>query len=241
MAEEQRPLRWSQRPFIGPFSARQLAAVVGTLVVAGFLIVALTSPLAGAPGPTPPRPGSGFVPVGEEVEGLRIGDRAPELEGEVGGVEVELRDLDGNVIRLADLRGRPVWINFWATWCPPCQEETPVLREMHEKYAGQGLELVAISVQETTVEDVRSYVERYDLRYTVGFDATSAIFHAYHAFGLPTQLFLDRDGVIRDIVLGPVTREQAEEIIQPLLAGSSVEQGNGLGQCLDRGRCLRVD
>jgi len=219
MGDEQRPApHWSQRPFIGPFSARHVALLVATLVVSGFVLMALTAPLAGAPDPTAPRPGSGFVPVGEATEGLQIGERAPELEGEFGGVEVQLHDLDGNLVRLADLRGRPVWINFWATWCPPCQEETPVLREMYENYHADGLELIAISVQETTVEDVRRYVKLYDLDYTVGFDATSAIFHAYHAFGLPTQLFLDREGVIRQVVLGPVTRAQAQAIIEPLLA-----------------------
>ncbi len=156
--------------------------------------------------------------VGSPEPGLRIGDVAPELTGTTpAGETVELTDLDGNPIRLADLRGHPVWINFWATWCPPCQEETPILRDMHDKYADDGLEVVAISVQETTADDVRAYVERYGLDYTVGFDATSAIFHTYHAFGLPTQLFLDKDGVIRDVVLGPISREAAEQKIQDLL------------------------
>ena len=85
-------------------------------------------------------------------------------------------------------------------------------------HADDGLAVVAISVQETTAEDVRSYVERYGLDYTVGFDATSAVFHTYRAFGLPTQYFLDRDGVIRNVVLGPVNRAQAEQILAPLMA-----------------------
>ena len=65
---------------------------------------------------------------------------------------------------------------------------------------------------------MRAYVQRYGLGYTVGFDATSAVFHAYRAFGLPTQFFLDRNGVIRQVVLGPVTRDQVEQILAPLLA-----------------------
>jgi thiol-disulfide isomerase/thioredoxin len=129
-----------------------------------------------------------------------------------------LTDLDGNPIRLADLKGRPVWINFWASWCPPCQAETPVLRDVYNAHAADGLALVAISVQETSPDDVRAYVQRYGLPFTVGFDATSAIFHTYHAFGLPTQLFLDRDGVIRNVVLGPVNRPQVEQILAPLLS-----------------------
>lgn len=207
-----------KKGLIGPFSAMQVGALVVSLVVVAAILVALNTPLGGRPGPTLPQPGSGFVPVGERIEGLRVGDIAPEFSGTVNGQPVQLADLDGNPIRLADLRGRPVWINFWATWCPPCQEETPVLRDMYEKYEDDGLALVAISVQETTPDDVRAYVERYGLRYTVGFDATSAIFHTYRAFGLPTQLFLDRDGVIRSIVLGPVTREQADTILAPLVA-----------------------
>jgi cytochrome c biogenesis protein CcmG, thiol:disulfide interchange protein DsbE len=220
MAEtEPRATSWSRRPFIGPFSLRHVAILVIALLITAVVLVAINTPLAGTPAEEIPQPGSGFVPVGQAVEGLRLGDVAPEFEGEIGSVPVRLHDLDGNEIRLADLRGRPVWINFWATWCPPCQEETPVLRDMYEKYRDGGLALVAVSVQETTVDDVRRYVETYGLDYTVGFDATSAIFHTYRGFGLPTQFFLDRDGVIRKVVLGPVTREQADEILAPLVDG----------------------
>jgi len=216
-APKPREDRW-RRPLIGPFTVAQVLAVIAAVVFTGVGLAVLTSPLNVPPEPTQPRPGSSFVTVGSPEPGLRVGDVAPELVGTVNGQTIELADLDGNPIRLADLRGRPVWINFWATWCPPCQEETPVLRDVFEQYADDGLALIAISVQETTIEDVRSYVDRYDLTYTVGFDGTSAIFHTYRAFGLPTQLFLDRDGVIRDIVLGPVTRAHAEQIISGLVA-----------------------
>lgn len=209
--------RW-RRPLIGPFTVAQVAAVFGAIVLSALALIVLTSPLNVPPPATQPRPGSSFVAVGSPEPGLRVGDVAPEFVGTFNGQTVELTDLDGNPIRLADLRGRPVWINFWATWCPPCQEETPILRDIYQQYADDGLAVIAISVQETTIEDVRSYVDRYDLGYTVGFDATSAIFHTYHAFGLPTQLFLDRDGVIRQVVLGPITRSQAEEIISDLVA-----------------------
>lgn len=206
-----------RRPLIGPFTGGQVVAVVAAIAVTGLALVFLTTPLSGSPPNSPPRPGASFYVVGERVEGLRIGDRAPEFTGTVNGQPVGLVDLNGNPIRLADFRGRPVWINFWATWCPPCQEETPVLREMHEEYVDDGLALIAISVQETTIEDVRAYVDRYGLRYTVGFDATSAIFRTYQAFGLPTHLFVDREGVIREVILGPVTRDEAAAVITRLL------------------------
>jgi peroxiredoxin len=216
--ESGKPGRW-QRPFIGPFTMFQTVAVLVAVAFTGLVLVFINTPLSNPATPGLPTPGSGFVPVGDPVEGLRIGDIAPELTGTTAdGRQIQLTELDGNPITLAALRGRPVWINFWASWCPPCQEETPVLRDAFAAHEAEGLALVAISVQETTVADVRAYVERYSLRYTVGFDATSAIFHTYRAFGLPTQLFLDRDGVIRHIVLGPVTRAQVESILAPLLA-----------------------
>jgi len=131
---------------------------------------------------------------------------------------VTLSDLNGQPITLAAFRGKPLWLNFWATWCPPCQEETPILRDVYGQFKNQGVSVVAVSVQETSVEDVRNYVATYGLQYTVGFDATSAIFHTYHAFGLPTQFFIDRNGVIRAVILGPVTREQAGSYIEGLLS-----------------------
>lgn len=206
------------RRVIGPFTLRHILALLGTLVVLGAVLLVLTAPIA-SPRPTAlPVPGSSFFVLGQQTTGLAIGQTAPELTGIVDGQPVGLNDLDGNPIRLADLRGRPVWLSFWASWCPPCQEETPVLRQVYETHKAEGLELVAVSVQETTPEDVRRYVQTYGLDYAIGFDATSAIFHTYQGWGLPTHLFLDRDGVIRDIHLGPLSTVEAERILAPLLA-----------------------
>ena len=206
-----------RRKLIGPFTGAQILGVVAAIVIAGVTLSVLTAPLA-RPGQALPTPGSPMYVVGSPQPGFRIGDLAPELTGTTAsGETVQLADLDGNPVRLADLRGKAVWINFWATWCPPCQAETPILREMYQKYANQGLEIVAISVQETTVDDVRNYVDKYSLDYTVGFDATSAIFNAYRSYVLPTQFFIDRNGVIRQVRLGGVTRDEADQTIQELL------------------------
>jgi len=207
-----------RKPLIGPFSALQIASVMVAVAATLAILFVINQPIAASPQPTIPAPGASFVPVSDPVEGLRVGDIAPEFTGTNNGQTVSLTDLNGNPIRLADLHGRPVWISFWASWCPPCQAETPTLRDVYNEHAADGLALVAISVQETSPDDVRAYVQKYGLDYTVGFDATSAIFHTYHAYGLPTQLFLDRDGVIRDVVLGPVNKTQVEQILAPLLA-----------------------
>jgi thiol-disulfide isomerase/thioredoxin len=159
--------------------------------------------------------------VDEPTEGLSLGQLAPELEGIADSEVVGLHDLEGQPITLAERRGSPVWLNFFASWCPPCQEEVPVLREAHERYAPRGLEMVAISVQETTADDVAAYAERYSLPYAIGFDGTSAVFHTYQGFGIPTHVFLDEDGVIRHLQYGPMDLEQVAAVVEPLLVAAA--------------------
>ena len=218
-AERSNPSRWS-RQVIGPFTLRHVAILAIVLVVAAGALALLTTPI-NAPEPLPESPGSGFYQTGERTTGLALGQLAPELEGEVDGETEPLRDLEGDVISLEALRGSPVWLNFFATWCPPCQEETPVLRDTYAAYRDDGLELVAISVQESTASDVADDAETYSLDYTIGFDATGAVFDAYQGYGLPTHVFIDADGVIAHLRYGPVDRETAAEIIEPLLEPAS--------------------
>ena len=212
--------RWARR-IIGPFTTGHLIIVAAVLLVGAGLLMLLGTPLGNGEEPRAQVPGSGFYQVDDPTTGLAIGQVAPELEGEVDGQTVGLRDLEGGPLRLADLRGEPVWLSFFATWCPPCQEETPVLRDAWERYGPRGLQMVAVSVQETTPEDVADWARTYDLRYPIGFDATSAVFHAYQGFGLPTHVFIDRDGVIRHLQYGPLDREQVAAIVEPLLAGEA--------------------
>lgn len=208
----------TRRGVVGPFTGRQLAAVVAVVAGAALLLLVATRPLVGpAPSLAPGDPRATQYVVGSAGEGLRVGDRAPELEV-VGpdGAPTPLLDLDGNPVRLADLRGRPVWINFWASWCPPCQAETPTIRDLAEAYAPQGLEVVGISVQEATEDDVRAYAERYGLEYTIAADLAGDVFRRYRVYGLPTQYFLDENGIIRSVVQGPVTPESAASELRRL-------------------------
>jgi cytochrome c biogenesis protein CcmG/thiol:disulfide interchange protein DsbE len=208
--------RWARR-VIGPFSLGHLSVAVVVLIAAAVILVVLGAPLGDEGKPRAQVPGSGFYQIDAPTTGLSIGQRAPELEGERDGEIVGLKDLDGAPLRLADLRGAPVWLSFFATWCPPCQEETPVLREAWERYGPRGLRMIAVSVQETTPDDVADWARTYDLRYPIGFDATSAVFRTYAGFGLPTHVFIDRDGVIRHLQYGPLDREQVAAIVEPLL------------------------
>jgi thiol-disulfide isomerase/thioredoxin len=205
------------RQVVGPFTLRHIAALGATLLAVAAVLILVTLPITGPATTPPPAPGASFFIISAPTVGLSIGQEAPEFAGVIDGRPVGLTDLSGNPIRLAGLRGRPVWISFWATWCPPCQAETPVLRDLYTAHKAAGLAMVAISVQETTADDVRAYAQKYGLDYLIGFDATSAIFKTYQAYGLPTHFFLDGDGVIRAIHLGPLTTAQGEAILAPLL------------------------
>ena len=193
---------------IGPFSGRQLVFAFAAVIVAGVVLVGITTPLGNdgeRPGAVDPRRDRlhPVVAAAGRAQGRRDGARVLRRPNDDGST-YQLTDLDGKPIRLADLRGKAVWVNFWTTWCPPCQSEVPILRDLSERYKDRGLELVAISVQETSPADVAAYAARYELPYTIGFDGSGKIFHAYKAFGLPTQVFIDPNGVIASIVGAPL-------------------------------------
>ncbi len=205
---------------IGPFSGRQLVFAFVAVVMAVVILVGVTTPLGNtADGPAVVDPhATAYILSSPPATGLVVGAMAPEFTiTNDDGTTYQLTDLDGTPVRLADLRGKAVWINFWTTWCPPCQSEVPTLRDLSERYKDQGLVLVAISVQETSPADVAAYAARYDLGYTIGFDGSGKIFHEYKAFGLPTQVFIDPDGVIASIVGAPLDTAAAIAQIEAIL------------------------
>ena len=210
------PSTRTRRPLVGPFTARQIGLANAVVVVVALVLFLVTRPIGGSGPTTATDPGATFYRISAETQGLNLGQRAPELGGTNGGNPVTLTDLDGRPLTLAALRGHPVWINFWATWCPPCQRETPNLRDAYAAHRADGLVLVAIDVQEDP-STVREYATRYGLSYPIGLDVTGAVFRTYLIFGLPSQYFIDRDGVIRGRYFGPLSREQIEQQLAVIL------------------------
>jgi thiol-disulfide isomerase/thioredoxin len=215
--------RRERHGLVGPFSGRQLLVGFVAILVAVVLLVAVNTPLgntAGAPGPVDPR-ATAYLLGSPPPVGLKVGQAAPELAvtGD-DGTTYQLTDLQGRPIRLADLKGKAVWINFWTTWCPPCQAEMPTLRKVSQAYRDRGLELVAISVQETSPADVAAYARRYGLDYTIGFDGSGTIFRAYKGYGLPTHIFIDPNGVIASIVGAPLDEAGAIAQVERILPAS---------------------
>jgi len=214
--------RRERHGLIGPFGGRQLAILAVAVVVVAVGLVVITTPLGrtGPPSPNDPK-ATQFVLDANATIGVRVGQMAPELSVPLqDGTTYQLTDLDGRPVRLADLRGKAVWINFWASWCPPCQSETPVIRDLAERYGDRGLVVIGISVQETSQSDVQAYATRYQLGYTIAADLSGNIFRLYHPPGLPTQVFVGPEGAIRSVVLAPLTEADAVAQIEAILPRS---------------------
>ena len=216
--------RRARHGLIGPFSGRQLLVGALAVMVVAIVGVAITTPLgntANSPAIVDPL-ATPFIIGDAPSAGLQAGQQAPELTVDLGnGSSYQLTDLEGQPITLAALRGKVVWLNFFASWCPPCQQETPILRSIADDYDDRGLAVVGISVQETTVNDVKAYADRYRLRYTIGFDGSGHVLREYKVFALPTQLFLDTNGVIQQIVSGPVDEGGARALIDSMLPAAA--------------------
>ena len=214
-----------RRGLIGPFGGRQLLGGAILIIVVGIVLVAVTTPLGSVTpvGPADPQ-ATPFVLGAKPANGLRVGEVPPELTiTGPDGQPAAMTDLDGRPVQLAELRGKAVWVNFWASWCPPCQSEVPVLRDIAARYRDRGLEVVGISVQETSPADVAAYAARYQLGYRIAEDSTGQIFRSYRLYALPTQFFLGPEGAIRAIVAGPMTEARAAAQIEAILpaAGGS--------------------
>lgn len=110
--------------------------------------------------------------------------------------DFSLTTFDGKRFKLSDYRGKkPVLINLWASWCGPCKREAPLLEKAYQKYNDQGIEFIAVAVQDK-LPDAKKFVETYNLSYPNGFDDTGRLHHAFKAFGVPETYILNKDGVV---------------------------------------------
>ena len=122
-----------------------------------------------------------------------------------------LPDLAGGDVSLAALRGRPVVIDFWATWCAPCERQVPVLNAFHDKH-GDAIPVLGIAVDVDGAATVRPFAQQHDLRYRVLL-GDEALAQDYHAFGFPTLYVIRPDGTIHSSHVGVVSPEALEAAV----------------------------
>jgi cytochrome c biogenesis protein CcmG/thiol:disulfide interchange protein DsbE len=147
----------------------------------------------------------------------------PLAAGQVGEGEFapdfELQTFDGETIQLGDLRGQVVVINFWASWCLPCEEEAADLENTWRHYQDQGVVFLGVDYVDTETE-ARAYLQRWDITYPNGPDLGTAISHRYRIRGVPETFIVDQDGVLRALFVGPTTQAALQAEIEPLLAAT---------------------
>lgn len=114
-----------------------------------------------------------------------------------------LTDLDGHSVTLSDYRGTPVMLNFWATWCPPCRAEMPLIQEYQDKYADEFV-VLAVNGGETA-QEVQAFVTAQEFDLTFLLDADFGVAELYQVRGFPTSIFIDADGATQKIHIGELS------------------------------------
>lgn len=127
-----------------------------------------------------------------------------------------LQDISGKKVRLADLKGRVVMLEFWATWCPPCRAEVPAIERLHTQYGGKGLTVLAIALDEGGWDGVRSFVADRKISYTV-LQGTEDVSTKYMVRLIPSTVLIDKEGNIRKRYMGGGSNEALEQEIKALL------------------------
>jgi cytochrome c biogenesis protein CcmG/thiol:disulfide interchange protein DsbE len=129
--------------------------------------------------------------------------------------DIRLTTIDGREVALSDYRGRPVIVNFWASWCVPCRDEFPVLRDARERHAGEGLEILGV-VHDDGAQSAAAFARSYDAQWPQLLDTDDVAWNAYRGAFLPLSYFIDRDGIVRAVSYGPPPADALEQYISQI-------------------------
>jgi thiol-disulfide isomerase/thioredoxin len=149
----------------------------------------------------------------------RSGPEAPPILGKTTPApDFTLQKLDGGSMKLSDLRGKAVLLNFWATWCGPCKIETPWLVEMQNQYGAQGLQVVGVAMDDSGKDEIEKFAKDMGVNYPVllGKEAVGDAYGGVPA--LPESFFIGRDGKIVDKIIGLKGRADIEDSIKKALS-----------------------
>jgi cytochrome c biogenesis protein CcmG, thiol:disulfide interchange protein DsbE len=131
--------------------------------------------------------------------------------------DFSLTSFDGRSLKLSELRGQVVIINFWASWCPPCREEAAYLEQTWRKYEGNGVVFIGVDWVDTEKEAL-AYMDEFDLTYFNGPDIGTRIAQAYNIQGVPETFYVAKNGELRGVHIGPLKSPELDDKIDELLA-----------------------
>ncbi len=135
-----------------------------------------------------------------EVQGIRSGFRPRVGES---APDFTLPSLGGTPVRLSDYRGRVVFLNFWATWCPPCRDEMPSMESLYQRLKGRDFEMLAVSIDSKGVDRVQSFVATYAVTFPVLLDPNKKTYSLYGLTGVPETFIIGKNGDIMLKIIGP--------------------------------------
>jgi cytochrome c biogenesis protein CcmG, thiol:disulfide interchange protein DsbE len=189
---------------------QRLAPAQWNLLIAAILVVGAGLIIAGRVPDGPPAQGAAapISAASESDPAPAVGHPAPEFT---------LVDLDGRMVALRELRGKVVLVNVWATWCPPCRAEMPAMQAALDRYGEQGLVVLAVNQREDR-EAVAAFMRERQLAFPALLDSDGAVGAAYQASALPSSFFIGRDGMVRAVYRGPLSRSVLESTIAGLVA-----------------------
>lgn len=151
----------------------------------------------------------------------------PQAESSVGAGKGQLApnftltNMQGEQVALADLKGKVVILNFWATWCPPCREEMPSMEMLYRKYKDQGLVILAVNVEQNGGPLVQAFLQRNPYSFPILLDGEATVQNLYKVFRFPETFIIDRNGLVVEKVVGAIdwTSGPAYQLINFLLNG----------------------
>jgi len=124
-------------------------------------------------------------------------------QGTVTAPDFGLSNLAGDYVKLSDYRGKVVFLNMWATWCPPCREEMPSMEALYRKLKGRNFEMLAVSIDRDGEKTVRLFAKKYGLTFPVLLDPDNKTHRLYGLTGVPETFIVDKNGVVVRKVIGP--------------------------------------
>jgi peroxiredoxin len=141
----------------------------------------------------------------------------PQDEQKYPAPDFTLKNLNGDEVTLSDLKGKIVFINFWATWCGPCREEIPAFVDLQKKYGSDKLAILGISVDQGTISAVPEFAKNFHINYEILY-ATADVVKKYGGIsGIPTTFVVDRDGYLRDRMVGFPGKDYFDQVINFLM------------------------
>lgn len=173
----------------------------------------------------------GLITIALIVGGVWVGINAAETDDNTSANSLEpapvaghpapdftLKTPDGREISLSDFKGRPVIINFWATWCGPCRVEMPHLQAAYEAHQKDGLVVLGVNLTERdNPTDIPDFLAEFGLTFPVVLDESGNVAKTYRIFGQPASVFVDRKGVIHQVFQGPVNEQFINDSVAELL------------------------